>query len=36
VFINQALTILVITLLIVIYPWLTIRRMSVIRALHGK
>ncbi len=36
VFINQALTILVITLLIVVYPWLTIRRMSVIRALHGK
>jgi putative ABC transport system permease protein len=36
VFINQALTILVIALLIVVYPWLTIRRMNVIRALHGK
>jgi ABC-type lipoprotein release transport system permease subunit len=36
VFINQALTILFITLLIIAYPWLTIRRMNVIRALHGK
>jgi ABC-type lipoprotein release transport system permease subunit len=36
IFINQALTILTVTLLVALYPWFTIRKMNVIRALHGK
>jgi putative ABC transport system permease protein len=35
-FVNQAITVFVITLLIMLYPVLTIRNMSVIRALRGQ
>jgi len=36
VFINQAVTILIVTLLIAVYPWLIIRKMNIIHAIHGK
>jgi ABC-type lipoprotein release transport system permease subunit len=35
IFINQAITILMISLGIAIYPWLVIKKMIIIRALHG-
>jgi len=36
VFMNQAITIFIVSLAITVYPWLIIRKLNIINALHGK